>query len=387
MIDGLDGAARRNFTLVTIANFLFFCCFSSFFLLPIYITRLGGDEARIGFIMGSFGVTSIASIPLVAFLIDRFGRRRFMLLGASLMLASSLGYLLVTELNYLLYALRLAQGVGFAFFFTSAGTAAADFVPESQRGRGLGLFGAFTIASYALGPSAGELVIESFGFRSFFIYASSFAAAALLITLLVKDASFTPSKDRYGTGFFRLALSRRLAVPLLANLILAGGFGSVLNFISAYLKPKGVDVFYFFLTYTIVVAAIRLCVGGISDKLGRKKIAAPSLFFLSIAIASMTLMDSVYSTILISLVFSASYGMLYPTLSALVIDKAASDERGKAMGAFNACFSVGTNILTLGFGLIARRFGFEGMYIASAALVFAGFLIFMVFERGDDCER
>jgi len=50
------------------------------------------------------------------------------------------------------------------------------------------------------------------------------------------------------------------------------------------------------------------------------------------------------------------------------------------MGAFNACFSMGTNILTFGFGVIAKDFGFEGMYLTSAAFVFIGFLIFTVFE-------
>ncbi|HXG30384.1 MAG TPA: MFS transporter [Thermodesulfobacteriota bacterium] len=380
MISGLSGSQAKNFTLITLANFFFFCNFSSFFLLPLFVKGLGGDEANIGFIMGSLGITSLGSIPLVASLIDRYGRRRFMLLGALIMCLSSLGYLFIKELSNLLYLLRVLQGVGFAFFFTSSSTAAADFVPEAKRGQGLGLFGAFTIASYALGPTVGEAVIKHLGFRSFFIYASSFSLIALLLVYLTRDTYFKRADDHYGFGFFRLAFSRKYTVALLSNLILAGGFGSILNFISAYLKPKGLDVFYFFLTYTVTVAAVRVFGGGISDVFGRKRIASPSLFFFSISIGAMVLMDSIYKTVLISFLFSVSYGMLYPTLSALVIDKASPDERGKAMGAFNACFSIGTNILTFGFGVIARDFGFEGMYLASSAFVFAGFLIFTVFE-------
>jgi len=380
MISGLDGAQARNFTLITVANFFFFCNFSSFFLLPLFIKSLGGDEANIGFIMGSFGITSLGSIPLVAFLIDKYGRRRFMLFGAFVMCLSSLGYLPIKDLSNLFYLLRILQGVGFAFFFTSSGTAAADFVPSARRGQGLGIFGAFTIASYALGPTVGEAVIKHLGFRSFFIYASSFSLIAILLVYPTRDAYFKHAEDHYGLGFFRLAFSRKYTIALLSNLILAGGFGSILNFISAYLKPKGLGVFYFFLTYTITVAAVRIFGGGISDTFGRKKIASPSLLFFSLSIAAMVFIDSVYKTVLISFLFSISYGMLYPTLSALVIDKAGPDERGKAMGAFNACFSMGTNILTFGFGVIAKDFGFEGMYLTSAAFVFIGFLIFTVFE-------
>ncbi len=387
MISGLDKARRRNFTLVVIATFFLFCNFSSFFLLPLFIKKLGGDEGNVGFIMGSFGITSLSSIPFVAFLIDKYGRRRFMLSGSLVMCLSSLSYLVITRLSPLLYLFRMFQGIGFAFFFTSAGTAASDFIPEEKRGEGLGIFGAFTIASYALGPTVGEAVIGNLGFKSFFIYSSSFSLIATVLVYLTEDAHFKRSVDPYGFDFFRLAFSRRYAVPLISNLILAGGFGSVLNFISAYVKTKGLNVFYFFFTYTLTVTSMRVLGGRISDMFGRKAIVSPSLLFFSLSLAAIGLIDSVYSLVLISFLFSVSYGMLYPTLSALVIDRASPDERGKAMGSFNACFGIGTNFLAFGFGIIARDLGFEGMYLVSAALVFIGFLVFTLFENQSNQPR
>ncbi len=382
MISEQDKIQSKNFALITVANFFLFCNFSSFFLLPLFIKNLGGDEANIGFIMGSFGITPLGSIPFVAFLIDRYGRRRFMLFGSVVMCLSSLAYIIITNLSPLFYLFRMLQGIGFAFFFTSAGTAAADFIPQQKRGQGLGIFGAFTIASYALGPTIGEAVIKNLGFHFFFIYASSFSLIAIVFVYLIKDADFKRSTDPYGLDFFRLAFSRRYTVLLISNLILAGGFGSVLNFISAFVKTKGLDVSYFFLTYTVTVTSMRVLGGRISDVLGRKKVASPSLLFFSLSLAAMGLVNSVYNLILVSFLFSISYGMLYPTLSALLIDRANPDERGKAMGAFNACFSIGTNFLTFGFGVIARDLGFGGMYLTSAVFVFIGFLVFSLFEHG-----
>jgi len=384
MLSGLDKTQSKNFSLITIANFFLFCNFSSFFLLPLFIKKLGGNEANIGFIMGSFGVTSLGSIPLVAFLIDKYGRRWFMLIGAIVMFSSSLSYLFVRELSLIFYILRMLQGIGFAFFFTSAGTAVADFIPEMKRGQGLGIFGAFTIASYALGPTIGEGVIEKLGFSFFFIYTSSFSLIAILLVYPTKDAPFKRSVDPYGLDFFRLAFSRRYSVPLLSNLILAGGFGSVLNFISVYVRPKGLDVFYFFLIYAVTITSVRIIGGRVSDVFGRKKVASPSLFVFSLSIAAMIFINSVYKLVLISFLFSLSYGMLYPTLSALMMDKANPDERGKAMGAFNACFGIGTNFLAFVFGVIARDLGFTSMYLISAAFVFLGFLLFTLFEPQRD---
>ena len=384
MKSSFSSSQFKNFTLATAANFFFFCNFSAFFLLPIYIKDLGGNEANIGFIMGSFGITSLGAIPFVAYLVDKYGRRRFMLLGYGIMFAASLGYLFISHLSPVFYLLRFIQGVSFAFAFTSAGTFVADYIPPDRRAEGLGIFSAFTIASYAIGPSLGEMIIEISGFYMFFIYASLFSLIAFVLTLFSRDGDFKPSSDSLGMGFFRLIASRRYALILISNLILAGGLGAILNFVATFLRSKGLAAFYFFLTYTIAVTAVRIFGGRISDNLGRKVIASPCLFAVSISLAAMYFVDTPLSAIIISLFFSIGYGFLYPTLSALVIDKAGSDERGKAMGAFNASYSMGINFLAFPLGLVARDFGYEVMYIVTGCMVFLGFLLFTFFEPAEE---
>ncbi len=380
MVLDLDRNQFKNFSLIITSSFLFFCNFSSFFLLPLFIKSLGGNERNIGFVMGSFGITSIGSIPIVSYLLDKYGRRKFLVLGSLVMSLSSFGFIFIKDLSPLLYVFRLFQGIGFAFFFTSAATAAVDVIPESRRGQGLGIFGAFLILTYAIGPSIGELVIDKFGFSLFFIITSSFSLAATFSVFFIRDVAFKRSTDTNALRFFYLAFSKRYFVLLLTNIIAASGFGSVLYFISVYLKSKGLNVSYFFVTYTITVAALRILGGRISDVFGRKGVASPSLFLFSLAIASVALINSVYMIVLVSVLFSVGYGMLYPTLSALVIDKSWADERGKAMGAYNASFSMGVNFPTFAFGIIAKNWGFVDMYLISAFIVFVGFLIFTFFE-------
>lgn len=371
----------RNITLATAANFFFFCNFSAFFLLPLHITELGGTEADVGFIMGSFGITSLGAIPFVAYLVDRYGRRKFMLLGYSVMFLASLLYLTVTELSGYIYLIRLIQGISFAFSFTAAGTFVADYLPPAKRAQWLGIFSAFTIAAYAIGPSLGEFVIGLYGFNTFFIYASVFSLIAFVLALFMRDGHYVTSRDPYGFGFFRLIASKRFSLILVSNLILAGGLGAILNFVAVYLRSKELHAFYFFLTYTVTVTAVRIFGGRFSDAWGRKAVASPGLLVVSISLAAMYLIDSPMSAVLVAFVFSFGYGFLYPTLSALVIDKAGEDERGKAMGAFNASYSMGINFLAFPFGIIARDWGYETMYVVTGATVFIGFLIFTIFEK------
>lgn len=380
MISGYSKPEFKNFTLAAASNFFFYCNFSSFFLLPLYIKSLGGDDAHIGYIMGTFGITSLGTIPFVTFFLDKYGRRRFMILGYAFMFLASLSYTFVSALSPLIYALRLVQGVSFAFSFTAAGTFVADYVPSVRRAHGLGIFSAFTIAAYAVGPSLGEYIIELSGYHNFFLYSSFFSLVSFVLALFMRDGNFTPSRDPYGFSFFRLISSRKYTLVLVSNLVLAGGLGAVLNFIATFFRSKGLQAYYFFLTYTITVTAIRIFGGSISDKWGRKAVASPALFIVSISLACMYFADSALSAVIISFIFSFGYGSLYPTLSALVIDKASEDERGKAMGAFNATYSLGINFLAFPFGIIARDYGYEGMYLAAGILVFAGFLLYTFFE-------
>lgn len=378
---GLDKKGFRNFSLITLANFFFFSNFSSFFLLPLFIKRLGGSEADIGFIMGSFGITSLGSIPFVTFLIDRYGRNTFMLLGAAIMFGSSLLYLTAEELSNMLYLFRMIQGVGFALFFTSAATSAADIVPMNRRAQGLGIFGAFTILSYSIGPTLGEYILNQFGFDTFFMIASSFSLIAVILVAFSSVTDFSRSSERFGLGFFRLVISKRYSLILFTNLLLAGGLGSVLNFISAFLKDRELGVYNFFIVYALTVTGVRLLGGRTSDIYGRKKVAAPSLILFSLSIACIVFINSSPVAVVVSFIFSFSYGMLYPVLTALVIDRAGPDERGKAMGAYNACFSLGINFLAFPFGIIANSFGFNAMYLTSAFLVLISFFVFSLYYR------
>jgi MFS family permease len=380
MILGLDRNQFRNFSLIIASSFLFFCNFSSFFLLPLFIKSLGGNERNIGFVMGSFGITSIGSIPLVSYLLDKYGRRKFLMLGSLVMSFSSFGFFFIRDLSPFLYVFRLLQGIGFAFFFTSSATAVVDVIPESRRGQGLGIFGAFIIMTYAVGPSISEFIINKFGFGLFFIITSSFSLVATFVVFPARDVAFERATDTSALRFFYLAFSKRYFVLLLTNVIAASGFGSVLYFIAVYVKSKGLNVSYFFVTYTITVAALRILGGRISDVFGRKGVASPSLFLFSLAIASVALINSVFMIVLVSVLFSFGYGMLYPTLSALVVDKSWPDERGRAMGAYNASFSMGVNFPTFAFGIIAENWGFVDMYLISAFIVFIGFTIFTFFE-------
>src|SRR2546428_13605808 len=77
------------FARVTAANFCFFLTFASFFLLPLHVRALGGTERTIGVVMGTSGLAGLVSVLAVGALLDRFGRRIFLLGGIATMSAAA----------------------------------------------------------------------------------------------------------------------------------------------------------------------------------------------------------------------------------------------------------------------------------------------------------
>jgi len=204
-----------NLIFVTLANFFFFCNFSSFFLLPVFIREIGGGESQIGYVMGSFGITSLLCIPFFSTLIDRHGRKIFMVAGALLMTAASVCFVFVENLGALIYALRLLQGAAFAAFFTSAAAAVSEMAEKNRIAERLGFFGAFTIFSYAAGPSVGELTVGLVGKDGFFFYAASCGLVSLALSLFVREKNVKrDGEEKPFASFFKIFVTRQYGVIL-----------------------------------------------------------------------------------------------------------------------------------------------------------------------------
>src|SRR5213083_1190735 len=160
------------FARVTGANFCFFLTFASFFLLPLHVRALGGTERTIGLVMGTSGLAGLVSVLAVGALLDRFGRRIFLLAG---------------RIGSGIFVLRAVQGLAFAAGFNAASTLAAEFAPEGRRAAALGLFGVSTLATHALAPTLGEQLVRLGGFPALFVAASVFSAVGLAVAWPLPD--------------------------------------------------------------------------------------------------------------------------------------------------------------------------------------------------------
>jgi MFS family permease len=151
------------FVRVIAANFCLFLTFASFFLLPLHVRALGGSEQMIGLVMGTAGLAALAVVVVAGWLLDRFGRRPFLVGGLVAMSVSAAAFLAVDHIGPALFLLRVVQGLAFAAGFNAASTLAVELAPLERRAAALGLFGVSTLTTHALAPALGEVLVARAG--------------------------------------------------------------------------------------------------------------------------------------------------------------------------------------------------------------------------------
>ena len=123
----------RSFVALLLAQASFGFAFSSYFLLPKFLTtELGAGPAEIGLVGALWGGTYMLLGPLLGVVVDRRGRRPFLVTGALLWAVTSLAFAGVEELGAEVYVLRAIQGAAFAMAFVAGSALAVDEAPPDR---------------------------------------------------------------------------------------------------------------------------------------------------------------------------------------------------------------------------------------------------------------
>jgi len=165
-------------SLVEAAQFLVFGAVEAF--LAVYAASIGIPAWQIGLILGVQLVSVIAVKPAMGLLSDRLGRRTIILPGL-LAGALSVGAIPMTTNPYVLGALSLLFGAGFAAVTSSTSALVADLAKQGQMGASIGVLRTIMDVGQTLGPVSTGIVIAYAGYGpAFFALAGVLVASAVL---------------------------------------------------------------------------------------------------------------------------------------------------------------------------------------------------------------
>jgi MFS family permease len=372
---------RARFARLIAANFCFFLTFASFFLLPLHVRALHGSERTIGFVMGTTGISGLVSIVVVGTLLDRFGRRRFLLGGFGTMALASAAFLAVDRIGPLLYVLRGIQGLAFAAAFNAASTLAVDYAPLDRRAAWLGLFGVSTLATHAIAPSVGEVVVAHAGFPALFAVASAWSVVALVVAWRLPAAGHVASV----AGVGRLRLTRPLGAALATIACIGVAFGAVITYTPTFVRDHHLGpVATFFLSYTGAAIVTRLAGGGLGDRFERGRVVGPAIALLAVSLVALACVPSAPWLAGAGVLFGTAQGFVYPTLNAFAIDHAEADQLGRAQTLYNGAFNLGVTAGSVVLGSVVDAVGHRRMFLCAAGVAGLGLAVFRRGTRGGE---
>jgi MFS family permease len=288
--------------------------------------------------------------------LDRFGRRKPMLVGGLAVLLTSLGMLTVSSVGPWLYVLRTVQGVGFALAFNASAVIVADLSPPERLGQAMGLLGVASLTTNAVAPALGESIAHAWGWHPVFLLAATMGAAVMACSLSL------PSIPRH-SALIEPAVLPSASGVWYAAAVTGAAFGTLITFAQGFALELGAErVSGYFIGYTLGAMIVRVALGGSVDRMGRRRVAQFALAAYGIVLMlTADLRPSLLG--LFGFGFGVAHGFTYPALAALVAEGSTAARRGRALTAFNAAFNGGAGIAMLGCGWLARVEGYPFVFV------------------------
>src|SRR3954467_2450950 len=167
--------------------------------LPAIRDDLGASFTDLQWVVDAYALTLAALVLTAGSLADRLGRRRVFVAGLGLFTVASLLCGLSTSPTALNLS-RALQGVGGAAMFATSLALLAQAFTGRERGTALGIWGATTGASVAVGPLVGGVLVEHVSWQSIFFVNLPIGLATIAVTPRMVHESRAPDPDPIDWG-------------------------------------------------------------------------------------------------------------------------------------------------------------------------------------------
>lgn len=333
---------------------LAFLCFSHTLLhvyteLPLALLPILRNEYELSFFM----VSLIVSIPRLSSLLfsvpsgliaDRFGATKIISISLTLILISGVIILITDSIELIVLAFSLAS-IASTLYHPPALSVAANILPQSFLGRGMGFHGASGTLGVALGPLTLGIVLNLFGWKYTYLVWIVPILISVIVSIYVDlhfHSEINIKRNFEGDGHSRGKSNNSLrdvlgGVFLLFLIILlftnAAG-SSISTYITSYFTyERGFDPALASIVYGLspLMGLISNLAGGIvCDKLGVRYSYTLVLLLLISSVAGIFLSPINSIMVLIYLIYGFSSSMSMPVTSSIVAMLVKPEYRGTA---------------------------------------------------------
>jgi len=270
----------------------------------------------------------IAFIPTGA-IVDRWGAKPPMMIGAFVSAVCLLGAA-ATENFVLLLGTQIVWGFGQNMWMFGREIAAAEMVRAEQRGRALSTLMGISGAGMALGPAIGGFLVEPVGVRGLFLIFAGISAVIFVLAVIHKSVRIERPKSNRSMFDFTAFKQIHPYFRLTYFILFISTFGVLTRtqvthtmlplYVENELAYSAVDTGLLFTVHAIATFAIILPAGFVSDKLGRKWVAAPSALVAGITFIVMPFADNLFTLGAVLVFMGFASGMAMGSMTTYTFD-------------------------------------------------------------------
>ncbi|MGH3735240.1 MAG: MFS transporter [Micromonosporaceae bacterium] len=336
---------------------------------PRYVAGpLAGGDAAVGISFGAFTLSALLLRPWAGRLADRYGRRPMMIGGAAVAAVSLLGYAFAGSVPTLV-ALRLLTGVGEACFWVGFVAAAADLAPPERRGEAMSYSSLSLYVGLALGPPAGEWLVDAFGYTTTWLVGAGVLIAGVALALSAPETNPSAAEQQGRPPL----IHRGALVPAGLLLAVVWGMAGLFAFAALYARELGMsDAGWLLFGFAGVVVLIRLFGARLPDRLGPSRATIAALSLATAGLATIGLWRTAAGLAVGAVVLAVGVALATPAIFALAMAGTRGSERGAVSGTLGISLDLGLGLGPISLGAVAALADRGTAFLVAAAVAATG---------------
>lgn len=384
--------SQRAFLTVFVGNILVCISFNiiNAGLVVNFTENYGMNAAVVGTVVSMFSFLSLIMKPISSPIIDRFDRKKLLILAYVILAAGTVGMAFASEVVSL-YTFQVIRGIGWGASMGLNAVILADVVGKADYGIASGLF--------MLGPVVGSSVVSPFaipvadaiGFSGLFLVAAAVALLDALLTATMpykwkKPAPKDPAQKKQKKGIHIRDFIDWASVPymLVSAMFSIAVYGQGSTILLAYGRADLAiaNVGIMVTVHNVIMYFSRPVFGRIIDKKGARWGLIPGFFAVAVANLVTAASTDMWGLLLASIIYGIGGGGLIGSRT-MAIKGAPDDRIGVAGNTYLMGSDIGQTLGPIVFTGIAALVGgmYRPAYIILGVVPLVGFVIWTIFIK------
>ena len=314
-------------------------------VLPTIMNELHLSGKMVGYLVAAFAMTQLLVSPIAGQWVDKYGRKRMIIIGLVIFSFSELLFGLGKVIE-VLFVSRLLGGISAAFIMPAVTAFIADMTTLATRSKAMGYMSAAISTGFIIGPGIGGFLAEIGPRIPFFAAAAAALIAAIISFLLLQE----PERHKNALIKEKTSGLKRIFNPLyfiafIIIFIASFGLAAFDSLFSLFVDhkfgftPKDIAII---ITGGGIVGAVAQVVlfGYLTKRFGEVKLIRYAFIFSAILVYVTTIVNT-YAHILLATIFIfVGFDLMRPAITSY-LSKVAGDEQGFVSGMNSMFTSIG----------------------------------------------